>query len=244
MDRIDTEVGLSEQAQDPRLRSLLRMAREITARRDLDDVLAQATLGLRNMVSFSGATIQLVDDDGWITVAACDPPAPEEVMERRIPLGNSIAGRVILTEQAIYVPDAAVDARTLVLPTTESSRSIRSYLAVPLLADGRAIGMLRIDDVRPSAFTESDQLLVGAAATLIAAAIQNARADARVVASRARHELLASRQNEIRAIIDDIRNGGATEVTKLRLLLEHLDEVLGERLVDLDLRDPDRHVTS
>ena len=36
-----TEVGLSEQAQDPRLRSLLRMAREVTARRDLEEVLAE-----------------------------------------------------------------------------------------------------------------------------------------------------------------------------------------------------------
>lgn len=234
---------MSEQTQDPRLRSLLRMAREVTARRDLEEVLAQAMHGLRNMVSFSGSTIQLVDDDGWITVAACDPPAPAEVMERRIPLGNSIAGRVILTEQSVYVPDATVDSRTLVLPTTESSRSVRSYLAVPLLADGRAIGMLRIDDVRPSAFKESDQLLIAAAATLIAAAIQNARADARVVAARTRRELLESRQEQIRALSADARRNPSLDPTRVRVLLDNLEALLGEPATDVDLRDPERNVT-
>jgi GAF domain-containing protein len=217
------------------------MAREVTARRDLEEVLAQSMHGLRNMIAFSGATIQLVDDDGWITVAACDPPAPAEVMERRIPLGNSIAGRVILTEQAIYVPDAGNDTRTLVLPTTESSRSIRSYLAVPLLADGRAIGMLRIDDVRPSAFSESDQLLIGAAATLVAAAIQSARADARVVSSRARGELLEGRQARIRALIDEARTGPLTDPTRNRVLLDSIEASLGDPLNDVDLRDPEHH---
>jgi GAF domain-containing protein len=219
------------------------MAREVTARRDLDDVLAQTMLGLRNMLSFTGANIQLVDDDGWITVAACDPPAPSEVMERRIPLGNSIAGRVILTEQAIYVPDAAADSRMLVLPQTESSRTIRSYLAVPLLADGRAIGMLRVDDVRPSAFSESDQLLIAAAATLVAAAIQNARADARVVASRTRRDLLERREARLRELIAEAKSAPAADPARIRMLLDSLEQSIGEPS-DVDLRDPEEHVTS
>lgn len=135
------------------------------------------------MVSFTGGSILLVDDEGWITVAAADPPAPAEVLERRIPLGNSIAGRVILTEAAVYLPDATADPRCAAFPSGEWSATIRSYLAVPLLVDGRAIGLLRVDDNRPSAFTESDQLLIVATGAIVAAAIQNARAHARVAAA-------------------------------------------------------------
>jgi len=175
---------MSDQTQNPRLRSLLRMARDVTARRDLDEVLAQAFLGLRKMVNFTGGAIQLVDDDGWIALAAADPPAPADVLERRIPLGNSIAGRVVLTEQAIYVPDTTADVRSIALPTGEWTANMRTYLAVPLLVDGRATGVLRVDDIRPSAFTESDQLLIAATATIIAAAIQSARAHARLDAAR------------------------------------------------------------
>lgn len=175
---------MPEEPQDPRLRSLLRLAREVTARRDLDEVLAQAFRGLRGLVTFVGGSIQLIDEDGWIAVAAADPPVPDEVLERRIPLGNSIAGRVILTEQAVYVADATTDPRPVTFLATESDGDVRSYLAVPLLVDGRAIGMLRVDDDRPGAFTESDQLLIAMTGTIVAAAIQNARAHARVAAAR------------------------------------------------------------
>jgi GAF domain-containing protein len=175
---------MPEESQDPRLRSLLRLAREVTARRDLDDVLAQAIRGLRSMVSFTGASILLVDDEGAIMLAASDPPPSPEALDRRIPMGTSVAGRVILTEQAVYISDLSVDPRPTVFVVHDWAGDILSYFAVPLLVDGRAIGVLRLDDTRSSAFTESDRLLIAATATTIAAAIQNARAYARVASAR------------------------------------------------------------
>jgi GAF domain-containing protein len=235
---------MAEQSQDPRLRSLLRMTREVTARRDLDDVLTQAFLGLRTMVSFGGGCIQLIDEDGWITVAACDPPAPPDVMERRIPLGTSVAGRVILTEQSIYVPDATADSRTLLSPGTEWTADVRTYLAVPLLVDGRAIGVLRVDDARPSAFTESDQLLIATAAAVIAAAIQNARADARVGAARKRREVLENRERQVRELIAASRAAKEDDPDRLRELLDVIEQTLVDPAGDVDLREGTRHLTT
>jgi GAF domain-containing protein len=221
-----------------RLHSLLRMTREVTARRDLDEVLAQAFLGLRTMINFSGGSIQLIDEDGWITIAACDPPAPPEVMEHRIPLGNSVAGRAILTEQAVYVPDATAHHRELVSPVLEWAGHVRTYLAVPLLVDGRAIGVLRVDDARPSAFTESDQLFIVTTAAVIAAAIQNARADARVVAARKRSELLEGRQRQVRELIATWRSAGHDDAERLRDLIDALEDAV----VDVDLRHHAGHL--
>jgi GAF domain-containing protein len=209
----------------PRLRSLLRMTREVTARRDLDDVLAQAFLGLRTMVNFSGGSIQLIDEDGWIAIAAADPPVPPDDVDRRIPLGSSVAGRVILTERAVYVPDATAHGRDLVSPA-EWTANVGSYLAVPLLVDGRAIGLLRVDDARADAFSESDQLLIAAAAAVIAAAIQNARADARVVAARRRTELLERREREIRDLIAAWRPGESADPGRLAELLMLVEATL------------------
>src|SRR3954471_9634007 len=87
---------------------LLRLARQVTARQDLDDVLGEALRCLRPLLSFGGGSIQLLDNEGWIQMAASDPIAPEHVMEQRVPLGTSIAGRVILTEKAVYLPDLNV----------------------------------------------------------------------------------------------------------------------------------------
>lgn len=234
---------MTEQGQDPRLRCLLRIARDVTARRDLEDVLSQALAGLRSMVTFTGGSIQLVDDDGWITVAACDPPVPADLMERRTPLGGSLAGRVILTEQAIYIPDATADSRTLAVPAADWPTEVRTYLAVPLLVDGRAIGLLRIDDGRPSAFTESDQLLIATAATIIAAAIQNARADARVLAARRRCELIESRAGKVRDLIATSQRTPGVVPDRLRELLDAITETLADPAAEVDLRERRQRVS-
>src|SRR6266568_2714135 len=73
---------------------LLRLARQVTGRHDLDDVLAEVFRCLRPLVDFGGGSIQLLDDDGWIQMAAADPAAPEHVMAHRVPLAGSVAGRV------------------------------------------------------------------------------------------------------------------------------------------------------
>ena len=80
---------------------MFNLVRQVTARQDLDDVLAETFHCLRAMIDFNGGSIQLLDDEGWIQMAASDPAAPEHVMNARVPLGTSVAGRVILTEQAV-----------------------------------------------------------------------------------------------------------------------------------------------
>lgn len=219
---------MSETGDDAPMRSLLRLAREVTARHDLEDVLAEAFRELRTMVDFGGGSIQLIDDDGWITVAACDPPAPEDALQTRVPLGNSVAGRVVLTEQAIYVADVETDGRAVLLPSTEWAESVRSYLAVPLLADGRAIGVLRLDSLEPDAFSEAEQQFLVAAAVMVAAAIQNARAQAKSSAARARAEALELRLDRMRALLDEARATSILSDQEVKDLLTGLERQLGE----------------
>jgi GAF domain-containing protein len=217
---------MSETGEDTRVRALLRLAREVTARHDLEDVLAETFRELRTVVSFDGGSIQLIDDDGWITVAACDPPAAD-ALQARVPLGNSVAGRVVLTEQAIYVPDVQRDGRALLLPSTDWTDSVRSYLAVPLLADGRAIGLLRIDSTEPEAFDNTEQLFLVAAAVMVAAAIQNARAQAKSTSARARVEALEYRIDQMRGLLTEARVTSTLSEQEVKDLLRGLERELG-----------------
>src|SRR3954449_4904163 len=146
---------------------LLRLARQVTARQDLDDVLAEALRCLRPLLSFGGGSIQLLDDEGWIQMAASDPIAPAHVMAQRVPLGTSIAGRVILTEQAIYLPD--LNVAQMPGSNRRVSTGVRSYLAVPLVVDGRAIGVLQIDAPELNAWTEEERAVFVAVAPVVAA---------------------------------------------------------------------------
>jgi GAF domain-containing protein len=214
---------MSEDRHDGHQRALLRLAREVTARHDLDDVLTEAFRELRTLVDFAGGSIQLIDDDGWISVAASDPPVPQDAIDARVPLGNSVAGRVVLTEQAVYVADVRADGRPVLLPTRDWANSVRCYLAVPLLVDGRAIGLLRIDEERPDAFTAADRQFMVAAGVMVAAAIQNARAQARVTSARQRVAALEQRLDELRLLVEQARAASALsdqEVTDLLARIE------------------------
>lgn len=219
---------MAETGEDTRMRSLLRLAREVTARHDLDDVLEETFRELRTVIGFDGGSIQLIDDDGWITVAACDPPVAEDTLQARVPLGNSVAGRVVLTEQAIYVPDVQADGRSVLLPSTDWTDTVRSYLAVPLLADGRAIGLLRIDSTEPDAFGESEQQFLIATAVMVAAAIQNARAQARSASARVRVEALEYRLDRMRTLLSEAYSTSALSEQQISDLLRGLELELGE----------------
>jgi GAF domain-containing protein len=231
---------MSNNEDDPRLRALIRLARQVTARHDLEDVLVETFRELRTLVAFDGGSIQLIDDDGWITVAACDPPAASDVVEARVPLGNSVAGRVVLTEQAIYVADAHADARPALLATTDWADNVRCYLAVPLLADGRAIGLLRVDDARPNAFDSQDRLLIVMAGVVIAAAIQNARAQARSEAARQRVEALERRLEQLRARLDEAQPTSTLSDVEMQSLLTGLSQELGETSATIEIDEEPR----
>jgi GAF domain-containing protein len=182
---------------------LFRLARQVTARHDLDDVLSETLRCLRPLLAFSGGSIQLLDDEGWIQMAASDPIAPEHVMAQRVPLGTSVAGRVILTEQPVYIPD--LDVVQVPTPTKRISTGVRSYYGVPLVADGRAIGVLQIDSCEADAWSEDDRSLFLSIASVVAAAIQSARAYARAAASRARAEGAESRLVAARGLVEAAR---------------------------------------
>jgi GAF domain-containing protein len=234
---------MSDHDENPRLRSLLRLAREVTARHDLDDVLAAALVQLRSTVQFAAASIQLIDDDGWITVAACDPAVPAEVLETRLPLGNSVEGRVVLTEQPIYVPDVKADGRDVLLPLAEWAEGVRSYLAVPLLADGRAIGLLRFDDARPDPFTDSDRLMLIAAGAVVASAIQNARAQARVALVRSRIDGLERRLRQLYQLLPEAPAAAVMTDQQLRSLLAGIERELTDSMGSADQDGSSSRVT-
>ena len=52
---------------------------------------------------------------------------------------------------------------------------MRSYYGVPLVAEGRIIGVLQVDSTEVDAFDEQDRLLMLSFASVVASAVQTAR---------------------------------------------------------------------
>ena len=201
---VGDERSRRDAAAEARHELITSLTRNVTARHDLGDVLATTLAELRGLVRFGGASIQLLDDDGWIRLAAAEPAAPDDLYEARIPLESTVAGRIVLTERPVYLADINNDAHvTHPLPKSHLTPSgVRSYFGVPLLAEGHAIGVLQFDSPEASAWDDTERMLITCVAPVVAAAIQNARSHSRVSAMSVHNQRIVSRYNAIRQLLE------------------------------------------
>lgn len=219
---------------DTRYRLILDLAREVTAKRDLADVLATTFLSLRQLLDFGGGSIALVDDDGWISFAATDPPATPEALAMRIRVGDGVSGKIVETGEPVYIGDIHTD------PTVTEERRQRSvsagviaYFGVPLVTEGRPIGLLQIDSPVPDAWTEEDRVLLLSFTPIVAAAVQNARLYARELAAVQRLQELDTRHRDFVAMVShELRTPLTTIMGYSETAISHgeqlgLDGVLG-----------------
>jgi diguanylate cyclase (GGDEF)-like protein/PAS domain S-box-containing protein len=158
-----------------RYRLLLDCARDVSACLDLESVLERSFVALRKVVDFSGGSIQLVEGN-LVRLAATDPPAPPEALRATVPVGKGIAGSIASTGEPRYLPDITIVAAVQSNANRNvTSGGVRSWYGVPLLAEGRVIGVLQVDSTRVDAFDEQDRLLVLSFASVVASAVQTAR---------------------------------------------------------------------
>ncbi|HEX2127586.1 MAG TPA: GAF domain-containing protein, partial [Solirubrobacterales bacterium] len=87
-------------------------------------------------------SIMLLDDDGATLVLVASSGLPAEVpIGHRVPVGESVAGRVLATGQALRLEEVDADEYVNFVP---KSRTIASSLVVPLRVQGRSLGVLSL----------------------------------------------------------------------------------------------------
>src|SRR5205085_1018539 len=87
--------------------------------------------------------------------------------------------QIALQGQAVVIPDARTDPR-FQYRADAAEEGIRSVLCVPVMLDGRGIGVLRVYSDELRAFDQGEVDLLTAMATLGAIAIRNAETHSRV----------------------------------------------------------------
>jgi serine phosphatase RsbU (regulator of sigma subunit)/anti-sigma regulatory factor (Ser/Thr protein kinase) len=132
---------------------------------------------LERMTSILGtdtAAFLLLDEHAGMLVARAAKGIEEEVEQGvRIPLGRGFAGRIAAERRAIAIED--VDHADILNPILRQ-KGIRSMLGVPLLVEGRCIGVLHVGVLRPRHFSDADRDLLQLAADRAAPAIESSRA--------------------------------------------------------------------
>jgi signal transduction histidine kinase len=156
-----------------RLRHLQALTDTALAHLGLEELLAALLVRTRDALRADTCAILLLDEDSRELVARAAVGIEEEVDQGlRIPLGQGFAGRIAAERRPVILDQ--VDSEHVVNPIL-MEKGIRSMLGVPLLIDGRPIGVLHVGTLTSHPFSPSDVELLELAAGRAAIAIEHAR---------------------------------------------------------------------
>ena len=220
------------------------VGRALSAAGDLDTLLELIMSKITELMEADRSTLFVVTDDGrqlWSKVAQGNAR-----VEIRLDVGEGIAGWVAATREIVNIPDAYADGRFQPAVDHKSGYRTRSILSVPMLgALGGLVGVLQVLNKQDGPFTQGDEELLLALASLAAIAIENARLYHSVVQqnqelSRARHDL-ERRTRELNALYEVEKElSAALDLDDLlsRILAQAIT-VLGGGAGSIALVDPD-----
>ena len=188
-----------------------------------DDLLTELLARITDILHADTAAILLLDETGAELRARAAKGIEEEV-ERgvTIPVGAGFAGRVVAERRAIAIED--VDHADIHNPILRE-KGIRSLLGVPLLIQGRALGVLHVGTLTPREFTDEDRDLLQHAADRAAMAIEHAQLYWGERAARLDAEA-ATRQLEALQRVTDATLAYLPQDELLTELLNRISEIL------------------
>jgi signal transduction histidine kinase len=176
----------------------LQMVTDIAlAHPELEDLLNVLLPRIREILGADTCAVLLLDEDTQELVARAAVGIEEEV-ERgvRIPLGRGFAGRVAAQRRPVILDD--VDQADIFNPILRE-KGIKSMLGVPLLAHGRAIGVLHVGTLVQRQFGSDDSVLLQLVAERVALAIERAQLhDELLLLDELRSNFVAIASHELR----------------------------------------------
>ena len=129
------------------LATLAEIAEEVNASLDLDEVLSRAAALIKKHIDYEIFGVLLIQEGVLKYRFAIG--YPRDLAENlRIPVGQGITGTAALTGRSVCVGDVSTDPRYI-----NALDNVRSELAVPLMIQGHAIGVLDIQSDQLDYFT-------------------------------------------------------------------------------------------
>ncbi|MBI5017783.1 MAG: GAF domain-containing protein [Deltaproteobacteria bacterium] len=207
--------------QGEQLLALRRLGRQMTSTLDIARLLRMVVEEARQLTAADGALLYLLDAraerlalEAW----AGEAPPPDRAV---VALGYGIPGWVASQGKALRVADRGSGLQGAGLETR------RSHLAVPLLSEGRVVGVLTVSGAREEAFDPSHEELLGIFAAQAAKAIEAARFFERVRRERdLRDRILGGTPNAVVALDAERRVVWRNQAAAKLLVLG--DEALGD----------------
>ncbi|HEV2183140.1 MAG TPA: SpoIIE family protein phosphatase, partial [Candidatus Acidoferrales bacterium] len=192
------ELNVTQELPAEVLATMAEIGQEINASLNLDEVLAHAAAQIKRLIDYEIFAVLLLDENANELRFRFAIGHRQEVVENwRIPVGQGIIGAAASTGRPVRVSDVHKDSRYL-----NALDAVQSELAVPLVLQGRVVGVLDIESSQLDYFTRNQQNILMMLATRISSAIENAR-----LFERTRHQadtllLLNEVARETNSILD------------------------------------------
>jgi sigma-B regulation protein RsbU (phosphoserine phosphatase) len=212
------------------LATLAEIGEEVNASLDLDEVLAKSAALIKRHIDYEIFGVLMLEGDGSYLKHRFSIGYPRELAENlRIPVGQGITGTAAATGHSVRVSDTSKDSRYI-----NAIDSVRSEMAVPLMLQGKCVGVLDIQSRHIDYFTRDQQNILTLLAGRLAVAIENARLFQRVRAQAATLLLLNEVSRETSSILD------VEEL--LRRAAEQTKRVIDYQILSIMLYDEDQKV--
>jgi anti-sigma regulatory factor (Ser/Thr protein kinase)/putative methionine-R-sulfoxide reductase with GAF domain len=154
---------------------LRRVTEGTLAYLDLDDLLSELLERSTKILAADTAAILLLEEDGR-TLAARAAKGLEAEVERgfKLPIGAGFAGTVAATLAPVTIEDLDASPIRVVNPLFREV-GVRSLLGVPMVVEGRLIGVLHVGSLSPGTFSEDHVHLLQTVADRAALSIEHHR---------------------------------------------------------------------
>lgn len=212
------------------LSTLAEIGEEINSSLDLDEVLARTAALIKRQIDYEIFGVLLLEGDGAYLRHRFSIGYPKELADNlHIPLGRGITGTAAATGHSVRVSDVSKDPRYI-----NAIDSVRSELAVPLMLQGKCVGVLDIQSRHLDYFTPEQQSILTLLAGRLTVAIENARLFQRVRSQADTLLLLNEVGRETSSILD------VEEL--LRRAAEQIKRVIDYQILSIMLYDEEQKV--
>ena len=153
------------------LATLTEIGEGVNSSLDLDEVLARTAALIKRHIDYEIFGVLMVEGGGAYLKHCFSIGYPRDLVENlRVPIGQGITGTAAATGHSVRVSDTSKDDRYIA-----AIENVRSELAVPLMLQGKCVGVLDIQSRHPDYFTPEQQSILTLLASRLAVAIENAR---------------------------------------------------------------------
>jgi sigma-B regulation protein RsbU (phosphoserine phosphatase) len=212
------------------LTTLAEIGEEVNSSLDLDEVLARTAALIKRHIDYEIFGVLLPENDGAYLKHRFSIGYPRDLADNlRVPIGQGITGTAAATGYSVRVADTSKDPRYI-----SAIDCVQSELAVPLMLQGKCVGVLDIQSRQADYFTRDQQSILTLLASRLAVAIENARLFQQVRSQAETLLLLNEVGRETSSILD------VEEL--LRRAAEQIKRVIDYQILSLMLYDDEQKV--